>query len=177
MVWGHAALSASMPLSWPGVCRGLAVPCRRRNQWGVTVTRGHTGRSAQDIKTYMTDVDPAQYIADLPWERRVRHGRQLLEVFSRATGSQPRMWGPSMIGYGQTHYESASARHGDWFLVGFSPRQATISFYGMKNFPELLARLSSYSEGTGCLYVNKIKDIDLGVLEDIIVAEWNRELG
>lgn len=143
---------------------------------GHKVTWGHTGEVAKDIKTTVTDIDPETYIQQLPWPRRVTHGKQLLEIFNRVTGDQPVMWGPSMIGYGQIHYESTSGRHGDWFLVGFSPRQAKISLYGLTDFPDLLQKLGKHSAGKGCIYVNKLEDIDLDVLEQLITSAWTRQL-
>lgn len=143
---------------------------------GAKVTAGHTGHRAADIKTKTTEVDPVEYIENLDTPRRVAHGHQLLALFNRATGADPVMWGPSMIGYGEVHYESHTGREGDWFAVGFSPRKAKISLYGLKgpHADEQLARLGKHSVGVGCIYINKPEDIDTTVLAKMIEDAWRQ---
>lgn len=162
---GLERLHAALQEKGMGLSGDIPVP----KPSGYTITRGHTGQVAKDIKTKVTDVDPQEYIENLPWPRRVTHGKKLLEIFHRATGEQPVMWGPSMTEYGQVHYESAAGRHGDWFAVGFSPRQAKISLYGLESDPDL----GKHTRGKGCIYVNKLEDIDLDVLEKMIVKAWS----
>ncbi|MGP6174044.1 DUF1801 domain-containing protein [Corynebacterium sp. A21] len=142
---------------------------------GAKVTRGHTGTSAKDIKTKPTGLDPAEYIENLDTPRRVEHGRQLLEIFNRLTGAEPVMWGGSMIGYGQVHFESHTGREGDWFRLGFSPRKSKLTLYGLKDengAAELLDKLGKYTVGTGCIYFNKPEDVDIEVLEELIERAW-----
>lgn len=141
---------------------------------GATVTRGSTGRSAKDIRTHATTVDPAQYVAGLS-ARRSREGQQLLELFGEATGEQAVMWGPSMIGYGETHYVYASGREGDTFHLGFSPRAADLALYGLVSAPrsdELLDRLGKHRRGAACVWVRKLEDVDLDVLRDLVEHAW-----
>ncbi|QGU06116.1 hypothetical protein COCCU_00740 [Corynebacterium occultum] len=145
---------------------------------GARITAGHTGKNAADIKTHPTEVDPVEYIESLDTPRRVEHGRQLLEIFNRVTGEKPVMWGPSMIGYGQVHYESHTGREGDWFHLGFSPRKAKLTLYGLKDSPgseELLPKLGKYTVGAGCIYLNKPEDIDLEVLAEMIAEAWRNQ--
>lgn len=140
-----------------------------------STTRGHTGETASDVKTKKTDVDPAAWVEQLEWSRRREHGHILLEVFGRVTGEAPAMWGPTMVGYGDVHYVSSAGREGDWFLVGFSPRKANISLYGLQGsarFHELLAQLGKHRTGAGCVWINKPEDVDLDVLEDLIREAW-----
>lgn len=140
-----------------------------------SLTRGHTGVTAADVKTTQTDVDPAAWVEQLEWPRRREHGRLLLEVFGRVTGEQPVMWGPTMVGYGDVHYVSSAGREGDWFLVGFSPRKANISLYGLQGSArsdELLAQLGKHRVGAGCVWINKPEDVDLSVLEALIREAW-----
>ena len=140
-----------------------------------SLTRGHTGETASDVKTTKTDVDPGAWVEALPWPRRQEHGRILLEVFGRVTGEAPAMWGPTMVGYGDVHYVSSTGREGDWFLVGFSPRKANISLYGLQGSTrsgELLAQLGKHRVGAGCVWINKPEDIDLDVLEALIREAW-----
>lgn len=147
---------------------------------GATITTGHTGKGASDIKTHITSVNPADYINGLDTPRRVEHGKQLLEIFSRITGAEPKMWGPSMIGYGEVHYVSHTGREGDWFQCGFSPAKSKISLYGLKDTPrgeQLLQQLGKYTEGKGCVYINKPEDVDLAVLEAMIQESWEGQQG
>jgi hypothetical protein len=148
--------------------RGAPEPEKRQ----AAFTLGHTGEGAGDIRTHATGQSPARYVEELDTPRRVEHGRLLLEIFHRATGEEPVMWGPSMIGYGQMHYRYATGREGDTFRVGFSPRKAKLTLYGLPQEERFLSRLGKYTTGTSCLYVNKPEDIDLTVLEEMIRAAW-----
>lgn len=142
-------------------------------EWKNTSTVGNARENAKDIKTKPTGQAPEQYVEELDTPRRVAHGRLLLEIFHRVTGEDPVMWGPSMIGYGQMHYVYDTGRQGDTFRVGFSPRKAKLSLYGMPHDDAFLSRLGKYTIGASCLYVNKPEDIDLQVLEEMIRQAWN----
>jgi hypothetical protein len=135
-----------------------------------TVTKGATGKSAKDIVTHATAVDPAEYVDGLEGRRRAE-GARLLEIFGRATGERAVMWGPSMIGYGEVHYRYATGREGDTFQLGFSPRKADLALYGIQGFPrseDLLERLGKHRRGVGCVWVRKLPDIDEAVLEELV---------
>ncbi|TLP75748.1 DUF1801 domain-containing protein [Nesterenkonia sphaerica] len=145
----------------------------------AVITPGHTGQNAPDLKTAPSKQSPSEFVEQLEVPRRVEHGRLLLEIFARATGEQPVMWGPSMIGYGQVHYRYATGREGDTFRVGFSPRKAKITVYGITGSPQaesLLLRLGKHTTGQACLYFNKPEDIDLEVLEEMIRCAWQADL-
>lgn len=140
-----------------------------------TITKGHTGKNAKDIKTKPTEVSPQEFIDNLEWPRRVEHGHQLLDIFNEITDEEPVMWGPTMIGYGTVHYTSASGREGDWFHIGFSPRKAQLSIYGMQGHPrseELLAKVGKHKLGMGCMYVNKLEDLDMDVFRELVTVAW-----
>ena len=98
----------------------------------------------------------------------------------RVTGEEPVMWGPSIVGYGSYHYRYASGQEADWPVVGFSPRKQNLSIYIMTGFEAsdaLLSRLGKHKTGRSCLYVNKLADVDLEVLETLVrasVAEMKR---
>lgn len=142
------------------------------------ITKGHTGVTASDVKTRPTDRSPVQFIEELEWPRRVEHGRELLALFNQVTGAEPVMWGPTMIGYGEVHYVSPAGREGDWFQVGFSPRKASLSLYGLQGSPrsgELLDKLGKHKRGAGCVYVNKLEDIDMNVLEELVRHSWESD--
>lgn len=117
--------------------------------------------------------------AATPAKRRV-DGHELDGIFREATGEQPVMWGPSMVGYGSyTYISPANARTtGIWPKTGFSPRKAQLSLYGLKDLPEgaqLLPQLGKYTEGAGCVYVKKLEDIDLEVLRKLISIAASRQ--
>lgn len=124
-------------------------------------------------KTQATDADIAAFIAGVEPARKREEAAQLDHLFQEVTGFQPRMWGPSIIGYGRYHYRYATGREGDFLATGFSPRKAAHSIYimpGYGDFGDLLARLGKHKTGKSCLYVNKLADIDLSVLAELIAA-------
>jgi hypothetical protein len=104
------------------------------------------------------------------------------DLFRRVTGWQPRMWGPTIIGYGEYHYTYDSGREGDFLATGFSPRKANLSLYIMPGYADMgamLERLGKHKIGKSCLYINKLADVDLAVVEEIIrkglddlAAQW-----
>lgn len=129
-----------------------------------------------DNKTQPTHQPPEDYIASVTPERRRAEGEILLRLFAGVTGFEPRMWGASIIGYGRYHYVYDSGREGDFLATGFSPRKAKISIYimpGYRDYGAILDRLGKHALGKSCLYVNKLEDIDLDVLAELIRAGLN----
>jgi hypothetical protein len=132
-----------------------------------------------ETKTKPTEVTPERFIDAVDHPGKREEGKVLDALFRRATGEAPRMWGPTIVGHGQYHYRYDSGHEGDICRVGFSPRNAKHSLYLMCGSPKeeaefapLLARLGKHSRGKGCLYVNKLADIDLGVLEEMVALSW-----
>jgi len=134
-----------------------------------------------EAKTQITDVDPADFIAAVEPEAKREDADVLDALFRRVTGEEPRMWGPSMIGYGSYRTTYASGREVHWLRSGFSPRKAKHSLYLMGGYCDpvtgerrdaLLERLGKHKTGKSCLYINKLADIDLRVLEDMVRADW-----
>ncbi len=124
-------------------------------------------------KTQPTTVSPQEFVASIEHPVRRADAEALLDFFARVTGMKPRMWGPTIIGYGEYHYKYASGREGDFLITGFSPRKANLVFYIMPGYAEMgdmLVRLGKHRLGKSCLYVNKLSDIDLDVLAEIILA-------
>lgn len=124
-------------------------------------------------KTQVTRVDPVDFIASVEPEPRRADAEVLLEMFNRVTGLEPKMWGPAIIGFGRYHYKYESGREGDFMLTGFSPRKAKLVMYIMPGYrfgemQERLAKLGKHKLGKSCLYINKLADVDLAVLEDIV---------
>lgn len=141
---------------------------------GATVTRGHTGTNAPDLKTHATSVTPTEFLATLE-DRRRGEGHTLLELFAEVAGEPGTMWGPSMVGFGQVHYRYATGREGDTFQVGFSPRTSDLALYGLNSTPEsaeLLARLGKHREGKSCVWVRKLADVDQVVLRELVARAW-----
>jgi len=122
-------------------------------------------------KTKPTDVSPAEFIASVEHDRRREDAEVLLKWFEDVTGCAPKMWGPSLIGYGRYHYKYDSGREGDFLMTGFSPRKANLVMYimpGYRDMDEKLARLGKHKLGKSCLYINKLADIDMDVLQEIV---------
>ena len=134
-----------------------------------------------EIKTKPTEVSVEAFIEAVEHPGKREDAKVLDALFRKVTGEPAAMWGPSIIGYGNYHYRYDSGHEGDMCRVGFSPRKAKHSLYiaCTCDGPEgaqieaLLARLGKHSRGNGgCLYVNKLADIDLGVLEEMIALGW-----
>ncbi len=134
-----------------------------------------------EAKTTISDIAAEAFIAGVEPPARRAEAEVLDALFRKVTGEAPKMWGPTIIGYGEyrTTYESGRDVH--WMRSGFSPRKAKHSLYLMGGYcddvtargrDDKLARLGKHSTGKSCLYVNKLADIDLAVLEEIIAADW-----
>jgi hypothetical protein len=128
-----------------------------------------------ELKTKQTAADVNEFInsfADTEQKRKDSH--DLLNLMKDLTGSEPKMWGPSIIGFGSYHYKSERSRQeGDWPLIGFSPRKAAISLYvytGAKEHEELLEGLGKYKMGKACIYIKKLSDINQDVLKKLAKA-------
>lgn len=129
--------------------------------------------SRSQNKTVPTDQSVKDFLNSVQSERRAEEARALDELFRATTGFDPVMWGPSMIGYGRYHYRYASGREGDFLATGFSPRKSALVIYimpGYADFGGILARLGKHKLGKSCLYVNKLADIDMQVLSELIRA-------
>ena len=126
-------------------------------------------------KTQKTGASVEGFLSAVQHPRRREDGRVLLRLMREVTGLEPAMWGPSIIGFGDYHYRYESGREGDFFQVGFSPRKQCLSLYLPAGFPEydaLLAALGKHRKGASCLYVNKLADIDLAVLRELVVRSF-----
>lgn len=122
-------------------------------------------------KTQVTDVDPAAFVAAVDDPARRADAEVLLELLGRVTGCPPRMWGPSIVGFGRYRYHYASGRQGDSLITGFSPRKANLVVYVLPGYDDIsgdLARLGKHKAGKSCLYIRRLADIDLAVLEEIV---------
>lgn len=123
--------------------------------------------------TTQTDGDVSAFVAKIGDTTRREDADALIALFSRVSGEPPKMWGPSIIGFGSYHYVYDSGREGDMCRTGFSPRKGNFALYLKGEFerPEakaVLAQLGKHKTGKGCLYINRLADVDMGVLEKII---------
>lgn len=134
-----------------------------------------------DNKTVPTNAEVDAFIDAVEPAAKREDAKVLDALFRKVTGEQPRMWGPTIIGYGSYHYKYESGREGDASRSGFSPRKAKHSLYLMgcycdeeteKRTVEQLSRLGKHSRGKSCLYINKLADVDLDVLEEMIADNW-----
>ena len=126
-----------------------------------------------ELKTKPSGASVEAFLEGVGDEARREDCRTLLALMRRVTGAEPEMWGPSIVGFGSYHYRYASGREGDWFLTGFSPRKRDLTLYvmaGFEGYEDLLARLGPHKTGKSCLYVKRLADLDLEVLEALIAA-------
>jgi hypothetical protein len=124
-----------------------------------------------ELKTKENDQSVEAFLNGVEHEKRREDSFTLLKLMAEVTGEQPRMWGDSIIGYGKYHYKYASGREADWFLTGFSPRKQSLTLYIMSGFDQydsLLGKLGKYKTGKSCLYINKLEDVDMEVLRELV---------
>lgn len=125
-----------------------------------------------EIKTKPTASSVEGFIDSVADEQKRKDSYIILNMMKKATGEKPKMWGSSIIGFGELRYKSpATGREVDWFNIGFSPRKANLSLHltvDIKKHAEVLEKLGKHKTGAGCLYINKLADVDLEVLENLI---------
>jgi hypothetical protein len=122
-------------------------------------------------KTKPTKVSVTDFIGALPDSSKRADAKAILKMMQSATGEKPKMWGPSIIGFGSQHYKYDTGREGDMPIIGFSPRKPATVLYGVtssRDSAALLAKLGKYTTGKSCLYIKKLGDVDPKVLEAMI---------
>lgn len=133
-------------------------------------------------KTVETDALVEYFLASVEPASKQADARALVDLFTRISGETPQMWGPSIIGFGRYHYKYDSGREGDFLRTGFSPRKANLSIYLMGGYydaetgvkqADQLARLGKWKRGKSCLYINRLDQVDLKVLEEMIRDSWD----
>ena len=124
-----------------------------------------------ELKTQVTRASVDKFLEGIKDVQKQQDCYQIVKLMKKATRAEPKMWGTSIIGFGDYHYTYASGRQGDWFLAGFSPRAQNLTLYMMGGLdPELLKKLGKYKTGKGCLYINKLEDVNLKVLDQLITT-------
>ncbi|HMU11604.1 MAG TPA: DUF1801 domain-containing protein [Ferruginibacter sp.] len=125
-----------------------------------------------EIKTKENSLNVEDFINAVADEEKRKDSFLLLKLMQKATKENPKMWGSSIIGFGNKRYKSpATGREVDWFRIGFSPRKATLSLYlvlDIKKHKAALKKIGKHKTGAGCLYINKLADIDIKILEELI---------
>ena len=122
-----------------------------------------------ELKTQVTRASVEKFLEGIKDEGKRQDCYELLKIMKKATKAEPKMWGTSIIGFGDHHYIYESGREGDWFLTGFSPRAQNLTLYMMGGFDrEALKKLGRYKTGKGCLYINKLADVDIKALNELI---------
>ena len=134
------------------------------------------------IKTTQNDTSVETFFNSVADEQQRADSLKIDAIMQRVTGEKPKMWGPTIIGYGLRHLKYDSGREMDWMIIGFSPRKANLTLYvglgGDDRYDKYLTRLGKHKTGKGCLYINKLSNVDECVLEELITASFsqNREI-
>jgi len=125
------------------------------------------------LKTRQTDDSVDGFHNSITDDKKRQDCFTVLELMKQVTNMDPRMWGPTIVGFGKAHFKYDSGREGDWFLVGFSPRKQNLTLYimdGVERHPELLKTLGKYKTGVSCLYIKALDDIHLPTLKKLVAS-------
>jgi hypothetical protein len=141
-----------------------------------------------ELKTKLNNASVPKFLSTIKDEQKRKDCVAISDMMERATKSKPEMWGTSIVGFGRRKYTYANGKEGEWMVIGFAPRKQNIALYGLKIFTmtngglkenkkdnDFLLKLGKYKEGGGCLYINKISDIDTKELEKIIKMAVKRK--
>lgn len=132
------------------------------------------------IKTLATDANVEDFINSVDGDAKKVDAFQILDIYKRVTSEAPKMWGESMIGFGKYHYKSErSKQEGDWPLAAFSPRKQSLTLYimpGFNDYTDLLDKLGKHKTSKACLYINKLSDVDVNILEQLVKRSYDDAL-
>ncbi len=124
-----------------------------------------------ELKTKITEQSVEDFLNAITDEQTRQDCFAIAKLMQKATKAKPKMWGPSIVGFGSYHYKYESGRESDWFLTGFSPRKQNLTLYimaGFARYDELMRKLGKHKTGKSCLYIKRLEDIDLKVLKELI---------
>jgi hypothetical protein len=124
-----------------------------------------------ELKTQRNKGSVDAFLKSIPDEQKRNDAFTLVDIMRKATRAEPEMWGSSIVGFGTSHYQYASGRDAEWFLTGFSPRKQNLTLYllgGFAQHDDLLKALGKYKTGKGCLYINRLDDVDLPTLRKLV---------
>ena len=128
-----------------------------------------------DVKTKVNDASVTNFLDNVTDEQKRKDSFEILKVMKQITKEEPKMWGASIVGFGSYHYKGASGREGDWMQIGFSPRKQNLTLYllgGFNAHTDLLKKLGKHKTSVGCLYINKLEDVDMKVLKELITDSF-----
>ena len=124
-----------------------------------------------ELKTKPTKADVEKFLNSIKDEKKREDSFKILKLMKQIIKEEPKMWGPSIVGFGSYHYKYESGREGDMCITGFSPRKQNLTIYilpGFKRYSDLMKKLGKHKTGSSCLYINKLEDVDLKVLKQLI---------
>ncbi len=124
-----------------------------------------------ELKTKQNEQSVTEFLGGIADEKRKQDCFAILELMKKASKHEPKMWGENIVGFGNYKYKYESGREGEWFVTGFSPRKQNLTLYimsGFSRYEEFLAKLGKHKTGKSCLYINKLEDVNLQVLEEMI---------
>ncbi|MDQ7815565.1 MAG: DUF1801 domain-containing protein [Melioribacteraceae bacterium] len=128
-----------------------------------------------ELKTKLNDTSVYKFLNSVTDKQKRENCFTVLELMKKITKTEPKMWGPSIVGFGTYHYKYESGREGDICLIGFSPRKQNLTLYimsGFSKYAELMKKLGKHKTGKACLYINKLEDINIKVLEELITQSF-----
>lgn len=133
-----------------------------------------------ELKTQKNDGDVDKFLDSVDNEQRKKDAKEVTKMMTEITGEKSTMWGSSIIGFGLYHYKSdRSSQEGDWPRIGLSPRKQSLTLYilnGLEDYSVFLNKLGKYKTGKGCLYINKLEDVDLNVLRQMIKKAYSAKM-
>jgi hypothetical protein len=130
-----------------------------------------------ELKTKKHEGSVDEFLRSVADENKRLDSYTILRLMSETTHAEPNMWGDSIVGFGNRHLKYESGRELDWFIIGFSPRKQNLTLYlglGAMQSEDLLAKLGKYKVGKGCLYINKLEDVDINVLRELVKRSVDR---
>ena len=139
-----------------------------------------------ELKTKPTEQSVEDFLEGIADPQQRADSQAIARLMREISGAAPRMWGPAIVGYGDRHYQYASGRSGDWFVIGFSPRKQNLTLYvygHLEHYADLLARLGKHTTGKSCLYIKRLAAVDQDVLRELLVesmaqaAQESKEAG
>ena len=132
--------------------------------------------SMAELKTKERKASVEKFLNSVKDDQKREDSFKILKMMKQITKAEPKVWGTSIIGFGNYHYKYTSGREGDWFLTGFSPRKQSLTLYIMAEInkhKDLLSKLGKHERGKGCLYINNLDDVDIKVLKELIIKSVN----
>ena len=133
--------------------------------------------SKANNKTVENEGSVSDFLSQVQDDKKRQDAISINELMINITGQQPKMWGGSIVGFGRFHYKYKSGREGDFMKIGFSPRKQNLSLYimpGFDRYDDLLARLGKYKLGKSCLYIERMEDVELDVLQELILKSYDQ---